>query len=220
MELQRSHMRNAVSHPGGRVSAGVRTAMDRSRKSTKPVPRRQRRMSLDRLQATAVRRAYTLIELLIVIVLITIAFGLTLPTIGDSKELRLREAARLLAADIEFAQSESIAHPGDNDRRVVAFDTTNNRYWIAPRSDTSVAAAVTDIVIQAPFVVQFGAGRAASLHGVTLQSVSVGTNDELRLDPYGVPEQGSDATVTLQCGPATMTVTVDGSTGEVSVSSP
>ena len=140
------------------------------------------------------QRAMTLVELLIVMLLLGIAFGLAAPMMGDSKELRLRAAARMLAADFEFAQNESIAHP--DDRRVVVFDTTNNdKYWIAPASDTSQANAITDIVRKEPFVVQFGTGRAASTYEVQIQSVSLGGDDEVRFDAYGSPDQSTDATV-------------------------
>jgi len=98
---------------------------------------------------------FTLVELLIVIVLLGIAAGLALPMLGDAKPLQLREAARLLAADIEFAQNESIAH-GD-DPRLITFDTAKNCYWIAPASAPDTP--ITDLVRQEPYLVTLGAGR-------------------------------------------------------------
>jgi len=159
------------------------------------------------------KRAFTLIELLIVLVLLSIAFGLVLPMIGDSKELRLREAARMLAADLEFAQNESISH-GD-DPRLIKFDTTDHEYWIAAASDPDTP--ITDSVRKEPFLVSFGTGRAAGTAGVTIQSISLDGDDELRFNAYGAPDQTTDATVTLACGPATMTVQVAAGSGEVTV---
>ena len=158
-------------------------------------------------------RAFTLIELLMVMVLIGIAFGLALPMMGDSKELRLRAAARMLAADIEFAQNESIAH-GD-DSRLIKFDTTEHEYWIATVSDPDTP--ITDLVRKEPFLVSFGTGRASGTSGVTIQSISLGGDDELRFNAYGVPDQTTDASVTLACGPATMTIQVAAGSGEVSI---
>ena len=162
---------------------------------------------------------FTLLELLIVLVVMGIAFGLALPTLGDSKELRLRAAARTLAADLEFAQIESIAHP--DDLRVVAFDTTDqDGYWIAPASNTAEANAITDPVRQGPFVVTFGQGRGAGIWGVSIQSVSLGGDSELQFDAYGMPDQDDDATVTLACDSATLTVKIPAGSGEVVVSEP
>ena len=162
------------------------------------------------------RPAFTLIELLIVIVILAICYGLALPTLGDSKELRLREAARMLAADLELAQTESITH-SDN-LRIVKFDTVNHRYWIAPASTPDTP--ITDPLSSQPFLVAFGTGRAGAATGVTIQAVSLGGDQEIHFNPYGSPDQSTNATVTLACGTATMTVQVEAGTGEVSVTSP
>lgn len=158
-------------------------------------------------------RAFTLIELLMVMVVIGIAFGLALPMMGDSKELRLQAAARLLAADIELTQNESITH-GD-DPRLIKFDTGDDEYWIAAVSDP--ATPITDPVRQEPFLVAFGTGRASGCADVTIQSISLGGDDELRFNAYGAPDQTANADIVLACGPATMTVRVTPGTGEVTI---
>jgi prepilin-type N-terminal cleavage/methylation domain-containing protein len=164
-------------------------------------------------------RAFTLVELLIVLAMTGIIVGLVLPTLGDSRMLRLRAAARMLAADLEFAQSESIAHP-DN-LRLVKFDTstTPHRYWVAASSapDTPLA----DPSNQQPLLNVFGSGRASGTGGVMLQSVNVGGAGVLKFDAYGSPDQTTDATVQLsiQVGSGTQTLTVraKAGSGEVSV---
>jgi prepilin-type N-terminal cleavage/methylation domain-containing protein len=185
------------------------------------------------------RRGFTLVELLIIITLLAIAAGLALPTLGDASQLRLREAARLLAADIEFAQSESIGH-GDAPRAIV-FDPANRKYWIAPRvmADPSQAPdeadAVADPVPKTPFVVTFPAGsnpgdrsgRASGLGGVTIQAAqNMVTDDALRFlpfDAYGTPldETGQPssaiAAVTLAAGASTLTIQVAPGSGEVTI---
>ena len=155
--------------------------------------------------------AFTIMELLMVIVLLGIVFGLTLPMIGDAKELRLREAARMLAGDLELAANESISHGGEP--RLVKFDLANNRYWIAAASAPDTP--ITDPVTKQPFLVSFGTGRASGTAGVTIQSINVGGDDRIRFNAYGSPDQSTDATVTLACGPATMTVRVKAGSGEV-----
>ncbi|GMU23670.1 MAG: hypothetical protein AMXMBFR13_37480 [Phycisphaerae bacterium] len=153
-------------------------------------------------------------ELLIVMVVLAIAFGMVLPILGDTRALRLREAARMLAADFEFAQSESITH-ADN-TRLVKFDTSLHRYWIAPSSTPDTP--ITDPSNGTPLMTQFGTGRAAGTAGVTLQSIaSLGGDGVLKFDAYGTPDQSTDATVTLATGGQTMTVRVKAGTGEVSI---
>ncbi len=162
---------------------------------------------------TSPRRGFTIVELMIVLVLMAIAFALVLPTMGDAKELRLTEAARMLAADFEFAQNESITHPADP--RLIKFDDAADQYWIAAASDP--ATPITDPVRHEPFLIDFGTGRASGTTGVTLQSISVGGDDELRFDAYGSPDQTANAVVTLASGPETLTVTVHPGTGEVTI---
>ncbi len=56
------------------------------------------------------RRAMTLIELLIVVVLLGIAGAMVIPSMSQAGELRGQTAVRTLVADITFAQSEALAH--------------------------------------------------------------------------------------------------------------
>ncbi len=158
-------------------------------------------------------RGFTLIELLIVITIIAIAFGLAAPTIGDSREMRLREAARLLAADLEFAAVDSIAHAADP--RLVKVDLNNHRYWVA--AATAPDTPLTETVTQQPYLVTFGSGRAAGCAGVTIQSVSLGGDNQIMFDAFASPDQTTDAGITLASGAATLQVVVKAGTGEVHI---
>lgn len=152
---------------------------------------------------------------MIVMVVIGIAFGLALPMMGDTQELRLRQAARMLAADIEFAQHESIAHP--DDLRIIQFDTVNHGYRITSVKASPVNTPIDNPVSHTPFLVIYGAGRAETLSGVTVQAFSLGGDDSIRFSAYGLPDQASDATITLACGPSALTIRIDAGTGEVTI---
>lgn len=162
---------------------------------------------------TLARWGFTIIELLIAMTLMAIVFGLALPMIGNAGSLKLQEAAKMLAADIELAQNESIAHADDT--RLIKFDTTTHRYWIAAAS--AADTPITDLVRNEPFLVEFGTGRASGISGVTIQAVSLGGDSVLRFDAYGTPDQTSNATITLAGGSATMTVQVAAGSGEVTI---
>ena len=56
------------------------------------------------------RRAYTLIELLMVITIMGIAATLLIPHMVGSGSMNAQAAARLIIADLSFAQSDGLAH--------------------------------------------------------------------------------------------------------------
>jgi prepilin-type N-terminal cleavage/methylation domain-containing protein len=157
--------------------------------------------------------AFTLIELMIVLVILAIVAAVVLPMTGTTAATQLIGAGRLLVADIQYAQHESITHP--DDPCLLKVDQPGNRYWIAKVSaaDTPIA----DPASKGQFLVAFGSGRASALAGVTMRSYSLGGDTELRFDGFGQPDQTTTATIVLTCGGATLTVSVDPISGEVSV---
>ena len=66
------------------------------------------------------RRAFTLIELLIVVVLLGIAGMLVVPAMGSVGVLRIQAAVRTLVSDLTFAQGDAIAQQHAVNRAVVA----------------------------------------------------------------------------------------------------
>lgn len=160
------------------------------------------------------RSAYTLIEVLIVVTILGIVAAIVVPAGGTTGATKVRAAARLLVADIEFAQNESIAHP--DDPRLLVIDQANSRYWVAAVSDP--ATAINDPAGSGTMLVQFGSARAAYLGGVTVQSYALGGDAELRFDGLGQPDQTTAASVVLECEGHTLTITVSPTSGEVSAS--
>lgn len=159
-------------------------------------------------------RAFTFVELLIVILILGIAAGLVVPQMGQTASTKLVEAARLLAADLGEAQIESMSH--GEDLRLVVFDPDNNAYQIAAASDPDTP--ITNPIGNTPYRVTFGSDRAGALTGVTIQNLSVGGDDKLGFGIYGQLDQTPDATITLACEGKTITLTVQASTGEVTIS--
>ena len=156
---------------------------------------------------------FTVVELLLVVTIAGIVAALVLPMMAETDATRLAAAARMLIADLGFAQVESIAH-GD-DPCVVVFDQVNGSYQVTRSSDTSTA--ITNPADNQPYVTRFGTGRAAELAGVTIQGHSLDGDDELGFGIYGQLDQATQATITLQAGTSTLTVQVDPTDGEASV---
>jgi Tfp pilus assembly protein FimT len=149
-------------------------------------------------------------EVLIVVALLSIVALLVMPSGGGQDEDRLRSAARLLIADLEFAQLRSIADASDP--CVIVLDLDTNTYHIAKQSEP--ATPIVDPGSNQPYVTTFGTGRAAQLAGVTLDAAAGLTGDQLGFTSLGVLDQGPDAAITLRSGAQTMQVIVDAPTGE------
>lgn len=153
-------------------------------------------------------------ELMVVVSIVAIVAALAVPRLGANDETRVRAAARLLVADLEYAQIESITHSGAP--RVVVFDTSTSTYRIATAA--TPATPITNPVSKQPYTVTFGTGATTSFAGVTIQSISLGGGTQIAFGPYGQTTQSaSTSTITLAGGARRITISVDAGTGEVSV---
>ncbi|MBT8485296.1 MAG: prepilin-type N-terminal cleavage/methylation domain-containing protein [Phycisphaerales bacterium] len=158
-------------------------------------------------------QGFTLVELLMVVAVLAILAGLVVPTMGAADRARLRAATRLLAADLEYAQAESMSHGGDP--RLVVFDARERSYRV-------VAASTPDVPIThpgdgQPYETRFGVGRAADLLGVTFRRLALGGDDVLGFGAWGELDQTDAATITLALGDREVTITVTSDTGELSI---
>ena len=159
------------------------------------------------------RFGFSFIEILIVVTILGIVTSLVIPTVSNTDVTRVRSAAQMLLADLQYAQIESIAH-GD-DGRVVVFNSTTNTYHIGTAS-----APDTPIDYPAgggPYSTQYGSGRAYHLEGVTINGFSLGGDNELGFGIYGQLDQTTPATITLGAGANTITISLDPPTGEITV---
>lgn len=80
-------------------------------------------------------RAYTLIEVLVVVVILGIAGAMVIPAIGDTGVLKIQGALRTIVSDITFAQSDAVAF---QERRAIVFDVEQNRYSLVQVPGTTI----------------------------------------------------------------------------------
>jgi prepilin-type N-terminal cleavage/methylation domain-containing protein len=81
------------------------------------------------------RRGFTLVELTVVVLLIAIAFGVTIVRLDNlAPPFRLRKASRLIAAQIRMLQNECIL---DNRKLFLIYDISERKYWIEIPADDS-----------------------------------------------------------------------------------
>ena len=133
------------------------------------------------------RHAYTLIELLIVIIMMGIGGALVIPTIDGAEVLRSQAAVRTLVSDIMYAQSDAIA---SQEPRAIVFDKDTNSYTLV-----AVPGALIDVdnnTLYDPFsrgndyVVTFQGGQFGSAN---IWEVEFDTDDDqiLIFDEFGAP---------------------------------
>jgi len=156
---------------------------------------------------------FTLVELMIVVVVIGIAASLAVPLFRDRGDLRLRGAAAVVAADLDAARIDSIGHADDT--RVVVFDTDAESYFVAASSAPDTP--LTNPADRQPWSVTFGQGSVRELAGVGLRTVTVGGDDTLGFGPFGQLDQATNAAVELEIDAFRVTLTVDATTGEVTI---
>lgn len=166
----------------------------------------------------SMRGGFTLVELLIVVVILSIAAAIVVPMASSAGTMQLRSAVNMVASDLEYAKSLAI---GTGRRHSVVFDATAESYEILDYNDTPIQHPVTK---QPRYVVNFRTdGR---LGQVDIASVSFDGATAVSFDylgsPYsgssGVPSALNSGVITLQVGGATRTVSVEPVTGFVSIS--
>lgn len=163
---------------------------------------------------TTSARAFTLIEVMMVILIIAVISGLVVPMFSATDATRLRAAAGRLAADLDFARVQSITH-SDNPCVFVADSDNNSRYYLAMAGSTGTP--VTNPVGGLNYEVIYGSGNASSLVGVTISSYDFNGDNLLPFQTYGNLDQATDATITLTSGTYSVQITIDADNGEVSV---
>lgn len=170
----------------------------------------------------ALRRALTVIEIIIVLLILAIAASVATPRLSSALEsYRLESATRRLLLDLELARS----HARSTGRDVtISFDVANDRYTLSNihsldrRNQTYfVDLAATPYfcrIVQVDFVevdVDTHDGPSGELQANAMQSGSF----EVVFDRFENPDKGG--TIVLQIGASTKTILIDGNDGEISL---
>ncbi len=180
----------------------------------------------------SLRQGFTLIEILTVVIILGIASAVIAPQIGSRDDLRAVAAARVLMADLMFAQNSAIAQ---QKWMYVKFDVDAENYRVLDAAGPSGGDnTMMHPVNKDPFIMQLGPSGVARLTEVKIKSAvfnGVGATYQpeftLAFDELGVPHAyGYDedntsellnATVVLESGAHTVTVTIERDTGEIKV---
>jgi prepilin-type N-terminal cleavage/methylation domain-containing protein len=185
------------------------------------------------------RPAFTLVEILVVVVILGIAAAIIVPQMSSRDDLRVEGARRMLMADLIYAQNRSIT---SQVRHYVVFETTGSprRYRIVTNLSTgnpNGSPVEHPITHEREYKVTFGDAAPDSarkdvtrgLETTALGDVTLeGAHTVLVFDELGVPyyyDPGTNtstalsttggSSIALRCGAVTRAVTVEPYTGEV-----
>ncbi len=155
------------------------------------------------------RGGYTLVEVLIVVVIIGLAGAIVVPQILASGTLGVQAAARMIIADILYAQNEAIAQQGG---RHVVFDVANDSYKLTDAAGTTLAVEWKNGSAE-NYVVRFA--DDSRFQGVRITAADFGGSNDLGFDDLGTPTSGGS--VTIEYKGDRYQVTVAAFTGRVTV---
>jgi prepilin-type N-terminal cleavage/methylation domain-containing protein len=171
-------------------------------------------------------RAFTLVEILVVVLILGIAAAVIVPAMGSRDDLKAAAAARMIMADLIYAQNRAIT---TQQRHYVIFNTTtqqNFRISLSPTDGSSIQHPVT----KDPFIMRVGQGGSAGLTEINLAQVSFEGKTTLAFDELGVPyfyDPGTNQTtatstsagsqIRVQCGTHVLAILIEPYTGEIKV---
>jgi type II secretion system protein H len=156
------------------------------------------------------QNGFTLVEIIIVIVIISIAALIAVPMMSSAGDIQVRAAADMIAADLEYAKSMAVSR---QKTYKVIFDTAAESYRLAVYENGITTTITHPVNAGKPYAVNFKADSRVSQ--VNISSVSF-AGSEVDFDSVGSPNSGG--VVTLKASGKTVTVTVEAGTGFISVS--
>lgn len=159
-------------------------------------------------------KAFTLAELIIVVVIISIVALLAVPMISSAADSQVRSAVNMVAADLEYAKSMSISHQQDYS---VVFDVESNSYEIRDESGSVIDHPAR---VGSSFSVILSAD--SRLRSVQLGSVSFDSTSTVTFDYLGSPfnENGTplnSGSIVLDAGNYSMTIIIQPVTGFLTI---
>ncbi len=147
---------------------------------------------------------FTLIELMVVMVIMLIIAAVVIPSVSNTTSLKATSAARILAADIEYAQNVSITY---QESVTITFDTSAESYSLSNASGPLIHP-----ITKATYTVEFGSQTGLEEVNIVSTDFPGGT---ITFNSLGVPD--NSGTAKIQAGSKAYLISVAPATGKVTV---
>jgi Tfp pilus assembly protein FimT len=157
-------------------------------------------------------RGVVLIDVVMMLAVLGIVLLAVMPSAHPGESMKLVAATTILASDLEFAQSATLARPADP--TIVRFDPEGTRYWLALASEPDTPILRPDGV--EPYEVEFGVGAHRDLWGINLEIQGI-DDQTLTFDPMGRLVSSSNGVIRFGNDTGELAVVVRATTGSVSV---
>ena len=156
------------------------------------------------IQPDRIRRAFTIIEVLMVVFIIGVISTLAVPRYSNFvAQHRAESAARRIAADIALARRHARL---TSTSQTIQFDVSTNAYVVSGMSSLDNPAGFYAVSLaDEPY--------DASISSITLDSNNNGT---VTFDGYGVPDTGGS--IVIGVGVYSRTIQIDAATGRTTIS--
>jgi prepilin-type N-terminal cleavage/methylation domain-containing protein len=168
------------------------------------------------------RRAFTLVEILMVVIILGIAGAIIVPQIGSRNDLRAAAAARLVMSDLTYAQNRAIAQQKKHYVRFV-----NQTYSVCDSNAlTAIAHPLKPAQSNGLYQITFGANGTSGLDQCAIGSVNFASQAIIGFNDLGEPfafdgitetPLTTSGTIIVQSGEASLTIQIEPFTGEASV---
>lgn len=167
---------------------------------------RKARVDVTRALRHSRRAGFTLIEVVCVVMIVGILSAIAIPRYGNAlARYRVQTAAQRLAADLRMTRDTALQQ--SKLFKMVFVSGTKSSYSVAGLKDLSRRA-----------VAAYQVDLWDNPYRATIVRMSMTGVDRLSFDGFGMPD--SSAAFQLGAGSFTYTVSVDGTTGEVSIATP
>jgi len=167
------------------------------------------------------RRAFTLVEILMVVTILAIASAIIIPQLGTRNDLKAAAGARVVMADLIWAQNRAIS---TQQKQYVVFSGQSYTLWYRNSSGTLVKS--THPVNKGEYTTRFNVAKSP-LDTVTISGTpTFAGKGSVGFDEMGTPfgwdgtteySMTSAGTIQVASGTFTLTISVEAFTGEASV---
>ena len=170
------------------------------------------------LTGSATSSGFTAVEILIVVVIISIAAMIAIPMMTSADSFQIRAAANMIAADLEYGKSMAISRAQSFS---VVFDMTTDSYRIKNQGGTIIPHPVKKGF---DYVVDFPSDSRLNRVDISNVGFEPGSSDTITFDYMGSPYSGSGTSnplnsgvITLQAAGTSTTINIEPVTGFISI---